>query len=1045
MEKLNEHIDKKNIQKADYYINGGGELGKLIHNTDFSKTTLGNPDTWPNNLRSAASIALNSGFPIAIYWGEDFNLLYNDSYSSILGNKHPWALGKPGHVAWAELWDGLINEFKSVLYNGESIRRPDALLLMQRYGYKEECYFDYTLSPIIGMDGKIGGVFNAVIETTYRVINERRTSIIQRLLQQLNSAKTREQSLQNCLALLTDASNDIPFFALYVVPEHDTDKVELEGASGITSHDAETAMFLYQQVIQSGTSAYIPNIDVYLRTPVMSSWGDTCREALVATITKGNAKVNGYIIMGVSPRKRLDADYRHFLESVALHVGTILNNGYSYEQRNALQREQQLNEELAATNEELNAINDELAESQNKLAKLNNELEDRVHQRTKVLAERELQLQLLNEELSAINEELTSTIEELANANDKLANSQEKLLQSLKELSEKETNFRNLIEQAPVAIGMFTSRELIVTAANDVILSIWGKSKDIIGKPLAIALPELEGQPFLQILDDVFTSGNSYYGNEIKAHLEHNGVLKEYYFNFVYQAVKENNNYTGIIAVATDVTEQVLSRQKVEESEFNLRGLIMSAHYSLMILRGREWIIEIANQSIADLWSKSLDQISGHPLMKILPELEGQPFPDLLKQVYDTGIGYGQEEEVFYYNSPNGLQMKYVSFYYDPLFDTKGNVTGIIVAAEDITKRVEERMAKERTQQMLDMAIESAELGTWFINTETREFIPSTRLKNLFGYQPDEEMSYEAAVNQVKEEYRQVVLGAVEATITNGDKFDLEFPITKLHDHQLHWMRATGKLYNAEPGRPSNFSGTILDITEHKLDDIRKNDFIAMVSHELKTPLTSIKAYVQMLTMKAKQSGDVFTADIVNKANTQVNKMTNMINSFLNVSRLEAGKIHLDKKTFNIEELVKTVIEEMSITSHAHTVYFKSCKPLLVHADYEKIGQVLTNLISNAMKYSSLGKKIEIDCEHIGNNVQISVKDEGIGIPPEDIERLFERYYRVENSSLSMVSGFGIGLYLSAEIVQRHNGRIWVESEVGKGSTFYFTIPLVQD
>jgi len=97
------------------------------------------------------------------------------------------------------------------------------------------------------------------------------------------------------------------------------------------------------------------------------------------------------------------------------------------------------------------------------------------------------------------------------------------------------------------------------------------------------------------------------------------------------------------------------------------------------------------------------------------------------------------------------------------------------------------------------------------------------------------------------------------------------------------------------------------------------------------------------------------------------------------------------------------------------------------------------------MKYSSLGKKIEIDCEHIGNNVQISVKDEGIGIPPEDIERLFERYYRVENSSLSMVSGFGIGLYLSAEIVQRHNGRIWVESEVGKGSTFYFTIPLVQD
>lgn len=1017
-------------------------MGKQIGATDFSNTALGNPDTWSDSLRLAVNIALNSGFPIAIYWGEDFNLLYNDSYAPILGNKHPWALGKPGHEAWSEIWEGLIAEFKSVLYHGESIRRPDALLLMQRYGYTEECYFDYTLSPIIGPDGKVGGVFNAVIETTYRVINERRRGITQRLLQQLNSARTREQSLENCLAILKDAREDIPFFALYTVPEHDAEQTVLAGVSGISSHDAATAMFLYHQIIHSGTSTYIPNIDVYLRNPVASIWGDYCREALVTTIAKGDTKVNGYIVLGVSPRKRLDADYRHFLESVALHTGTILNNAYNYEQRYALQREQQLNEELAATNEELNSINEELADSQNKLARLNNDLEERVHQRTKVLAERELQLQVLNEELSAINEELTSTVEELASANDKLANSQERLLQSLQELSEKETVFRNLIEQAPVAIGMFSSRDLIITAANDIILSLWGKSKDIIGKPLAVALPELEGQPFLQILDDVFTSGKSFYGNEVKAVLEYNGLLKESYFNFVYQAVRENNAIKGIIAVATDVTEQVLSRQKVEESEFSLRGLIMSAHYALIILRGKDWVIEVANQSIADLWGKSLDQITGRPLMEILPELEGQPFPALLKQVYDTGVGYGQEEEVFYYNSPQGLQKKYVSFYYDPLFDTKGNITGIIVAAEDITKRVEDRMAKERTQQMLDMAIESAELGTWFINAETREFIPSARLKALFGYHQNEEMSFEAALQLVKEEYREMVITAVEATLTKGDKFDTEFPINRKHDQQLCWMRATGKLYNDEPTRPANFSGTILDITERKLDDIRKNDFIAMVSHELKTPLTSIKAYVQMLTMKAKQNGDAFTGDIINKAHTQVNKMTNMINSFLNVSRLEAGKIHLQQTTFDVERLVKAVVEEMSINTHSHTVYIKSCKPLIVHADYEKIGQVLTNLISNALKYSSAGKQIEICCEHLDEEVQISVRDEGIGIPPQDIDHLFERYYRVENNNAPMVSGFGIGLYLSAEIVQRHNGRIWVESEVGKGSTFYFTLPL---
>ena len=170
--------------------------------------------------------------------------------------------------------------------------------------------------------------------------------------------------------------------------------------------------------------------------------------------------------------------------------------------------------------------------------------------------------------------------------------------------------------------------------------------------------------------------------------------------------------------------------------------------------------------------------------------------------------------------------------------------------------------------------------------------------------------------------------------------------------------------------------------------------------------------------------------------------MTNMINSFLNVSRLEAGKIHLEKTIFDIEELVKTIVDEVAVTAHHHAVDFKACNPLMVYADYEKIGQVINNLISNAMKYSGSGKTIEIACRQHEAMVQLSVKDEGVGIKPQDVGRLFERYYRVENENISMVSGFGIGLYLCSEIIQRHNGHIWLESEVGRGSTFYFTIPM---
>ena len=178
------------------FLQGGGESGKLIRDTDWSATSLGRPDQWPESLRSAVAIALSSGFPIAIYWGKDFTLLYNDAWSSIPGQKHPWALGKSGAVVWPEIWDGLKEEFESVLFQGQSYRRPDAPLYMHRYGYTEECYFDYTLSPVVGLDGGIGGVFNAVVETSYRVINERRNNIRSSFLAQAHTSSTLAAAYQ---------------------------------------------------------------------------------------------------------------------------------------------------------------------------------------------------------------------------------------------------------------------------------------------------------------------------------------------------------------------------------------------------------------------------------------------------------------------------------------------------------------------------------------------------------------------------------------------------------------------------------------------------------------------------------------------------------------------------------------------------------------------------------------------------------------------------------------------------------------------------------
>lgn len=167
-----------------------------------------------------------------------------------------------------------------------------------------------------------------------------------------------------------------------------------------------------------------------------------------------------------------------------------------------------------------------------------------------------------------------------------------------------------------------------------------------------------------------------------------------------------------------------------------------------------------------------------------------------------------------------------------------------------------------------------------------------------------------------------------------------------------------------------------------------------------------------------------------------------MINGFLNVSRLESGKIYLEKQNFNLDELVREIIEETMLFTSTHTITFAPCVPIPVYADRDKIGHVISNLLSNAIKYSPKRRDIEVKCELIDHCAQVSVKDEGMGIKSQFIDRLFEPYFRVETHHTQHISGFGIGLYISAEIIKRHGGKIWVNSESGKGSTFFFSLPV---
>jgi len=365
--------------------------------------------------------------------------------------------------------------------------------------------------------------------------------------------------------------------------------------------------------------------------------------------------------------------------------------------------------------------------------------------------------------------------------------------------------------------------------------------------------------------------------------------------------------------------------------------------------------------------------------------------------------------------------------------------TGVVM---DITEQYLAVKNVERAEESLRMAVDAAGLGTYYINVIDRIFYPSSKLKEFFGFGPDDEVPYEAAINQIHPDYRQAAANLVEAAITKGVKFDMEYPIIGHNDGKIRWVRGIGTVQQDEKGINRYFTGVLHEITEQKQDEIRKNDFIGMVSHELKTPLTSLSAIIQVANSKLKASEDQFLAGAMNKANDQVKRMSTMINGFLNISRLESGKILIEKERFNIEELVREIADEMRIAFPTHTLNFGLCQPVDVYADRDKINSVISNLISNAVKYSSKDTTVWVDCVAGKNEVIVSVRDEGIGINPLDADKIFDRYYRVESSNTRHISGFGIGLYLSAEIIEHHGGRIWLESEPGIGSTFYFSLPL---
>ncbi|MDB5015912.1 MAG: yycG 3 [Mucilaginibacter sp.] len=507
----------------------------------------------------------------------------------------------------------------------------------------------------------------------------------------------------------------------------------------------------------------------------------------------------------------------------------------------------------------------------------------------------------------------------------------------------------------------------------------------------------------------------------------------------------ENDNVKFLIHSPTNVTEiyKLAQREKqaiegLKNQRKQLYSIFMQAPVGIGIIKGPNYLVDLINPPLEEIYGRTFEEIKGMPVFEALPSAKGHGFEELLDNVRLTG-------KPFYGNGlpvplvrKGVLETVYVDFVYEPFREEDGSISGVIVVATEITDKIESQLKLKASEAQFRFMAESMPQQVWTANASGELDYVNERTQHYFGKNADEIIS----------------LGWQEFIHPNDlagylKNWTAALHVKKLYEVEFRLRRADGEycwyLARALPFMMDDtvvkWLGTNTDIAEQKKLEQQKDEFISIASHELKTPLTSLKAYLQLMERSSANtsSQEKFVANSLQ----QLKRLEKLIGDLLDVSKISAGKMSYNMGVFNMKDLINEVVPSVQLSSNKHQFKIESNPSVLFEGDRYRLEQVLTNFLTNAVKYSPDANEVIIRSVIQNDNIIVSVQDFGIGIEKENLGKLFDRFYRVDNTAMKY-DGLGLGLYVSADILTRHKGNFWIESEPGKGSTFYFRLPLSQ-
>jgi PAS domain S-box-containing protein len=562
-----------------------------------------------------------------------------------------------------------------------------------------------------------------------------------------------------------------------------------------------------------------------------------------------------------------------------------------------------------------------------------------------------------------------------------------------------------------------------------------GKHPQILGMPAKNAWSEI-WHIIKPLIDQVLEGGESTWSEDQLIPIYRNGKIEDVYWTFSYSPVSDEfGKVVAVLVTCTETTEHVKYQNKLKEDEERLKIIIAASELGT-------WELNLATKAVQ--YSNRYLEILGHPHDAILShsQIVAQLHPDDLhvrekafKAAFETGILHYESRIFWRDRSLHWVEGRGKVFYND-----KGQPCKLIGTVRDITEAKNHQQKLEEREQKFRLLADSMPQLVWTGDAKGNLNYFNRAVYDYSGFS-SKDIEEEGWLQIVHPDDREANLKTWSNAVNTGTDFIFEHRFKK-YDGTYRWQLSRAIPQKDAAGKIQMWVGSSTDIQEMKEQDQQKDFFISMASHELKTPITSIKGYVQILQSSYAKSEDGFLKNSLKVIDKQILTLTSLISDLLDVSKIKSGSLVLNKEHFEITDLVEEVVGEIKHINPDFSISFSRHCKATVFADKGRIGQVLINLLNNAVKYSPKSRRVTVENFTNENAVIVSVEDSGIGISKTDQEKIFERFYRVEGKNETTFPGFGIGLYIASEIIKRHDGEIGVTSEPDKGSVFFFSIPL---